>query len=38
MTTETLTNLQLKRDIQKAHDELEGFINHVQIGFNYAVY
>ena len=31
MTTETLANLQLKCDIQKAHDELEVFINQVQI-------
>ena len=31
VTPEALTKLQLKRDIQKAHDELELFINQVQI-------
>ncbi|EHO67821.1 hypothetical protein [Segatella maculosa] len=31
VTPETLAKLQLKRDIQKAHDELEVFINQVQI-------
>ena len=31
VTPEALAKLQLKRDIQKAHDELEVFINQVQI-------
>lgn len=31
VTPEALEKLQLKRDIQKAHDELEVFINQVQI-------
>lgn len=31
VTPEALVKLQLKRDIQKAHDELEVFINQVQI-------
>ena len=31
VTPEALAKLQLKRDIQKAHDELEAFINQVQI-------